>query len=650
MKFNFSIDPDGELDGNDASQEHFTGHRLTSVAREIGQNTNDARSEAAIEEGKPAVVAFERIDVPADQIPDLNGLKEKLNGCLEYAENHLENDEYAKFYKKAIQVISKKHISVLRVSDWNTRGLEGPFEGATPVIAFAKGKGISKKSTVNSGGSRGIGKNAIFTISELRTSFFSTYSLNKKSGKREYLSQGKAVLISDLKGKKIRKGTGYCGLPNAEAIVGEKEIPDWMKRSGHVPVEAVDQSGLSLFALGFNQGPNWHLHLAASAITTFFSAIQQGFIEFRVIDGENNLVINRESYLGFFDNLEIVKPLDAEEIRHFDKAKVYAKILEDAEAEDPSVVVEQFENPKVGNFKLCIRVQDGMPRNVALIRTGMLITESMPNLKRFSGKDFAAVLQAQTEKGMAFLRSLEGAEHNALEPDRIDDKATRNKAKKTLDEVTRRAREILDKHIRVEAEDADDIDELAQYFPYEMGQGEEDKEKNELNPLGKLMLVPKPAKKSIKFKPREGENSDSTGGFEGDTGTDTGESGSGSGAGNGSGAKDKSGDKPTNKRESVGISNIRAPLLAESKIKRRVSFTIDGEDDFELALFIAGADHDDSLAVKDSSLGVVHEGKIRFSGIKKNQRLSTDVELQSEFSGAIKAFAYKLVETEEDSK
>lgn len=81
-----------------------------------------------------------------------------------------------------------------------------------------------------------------------------------------------------------------------------------------------------------------------------------------------------------------------------------------------------------------------------------------------------------------------------------------------------------------------------------------------------------------------------------------------------------------------------------------MSFTIDGDGDFELALFVAGADHDDSLEVKDSSLGEVHEGKIKFSGVKKNQRLSTDVELQVEFSGAIKVFAYKFVESEEKSK
>ena len=633
MKFNFSIDPDGELDGNDASQEHFTGHRLSSVARELGQNTNDARSDKAKENDQPAVISFKKISVDAKDIPDLIGLKEKLNGSLDYAKNHLENEDLTSFYTKALSTAELKRIPVLRVSDWNTRGLEGPFEGTTPVVAFAKGKGISKKSSKSSGGSRGIGKNAIFTISDLRTLFFSTCSLNKKSNKQEILSQGKAVLISDIHNEEIRKGTGYWGRKGAKAVSGEKSLPGWLKRSGHIP-DIADIRGLSLFAIGFNQGPKWHFKLAASALSTFFSAIQQGFLEFQIKDGNHQLTINKASYFQFFENKSILNELDDDEKVSFNKAKCYAGILRDADAGKPNIIVEHFQNSKMGKFRLCILVKDDLPRRVALIRTGMLITESMPYLQRFSGKDFAAVLQARTEKGMEFLRSLEGAEHNALEPDRIDDKKHRESAKRTLFEITKRARAALDKHIKIEVEDSDDIDELAQYFPFELGEGNEDKEKNELNPLGLLKLTPKPIHKP-KMEIRspeggdEGDDEDGDGNGENENGGD-GNEGSGSGQG----------DKKIQKRVPVTISNVRAVLLHGDATKRRLSFSVDNGGDFNVAVYIAGSDEDESISILNASPGIAENGQIKFVDVTPKSRIVTDIEMSSSFQGALKAYAF----------
>lgn len=649
MKFNFSIDPDGELDGNDASQEHFTGHRLTSVAREIGQNTNDARSDDACTASVPAVVSFEKIYLSPDEIPDISGLREKLRGCINYAKEHLGNQEYVRFYQEALTALSKARIPTLRVSDWNTTGLEGPFSGASPAIAFAKGKGISKKASATSGGSRGIGKNAIFTISDLRTSFFSTYYRDKTSGELAFLSQGKSVLISDLDNSSIRRGTGYCGGPKAMAIESEEDVPHWLQRIHHKPKgQILDLRGLSLFALGFNQGADWHFKLAASALITFFSAIQRRRLEFHITDSKNTQIIDHKSYLDFFEDAQIVQSLDADEKRQFDKAKIYATLLEEAEAESASVRVEYFESQNLGKFRLCIKVQDDLPKTVALIRTGMLITESMPLLSKFSGKDFVAVLEAQTDKGVSFLRSLEGAEHNALEPDRIENSDERKKARKLLRDVTKRAREIIDRYISIEIDKADEIEELAQFFPYEIDPSEDDREKSELNPLGRLILVPK-QRRIGKPHFRAPENDDDVTPVDYKPIINHGDSRE-----NPAGGPDGSrlrGDTESalsvgGKKELVDIYNVRAPIGGGTSSRRRISFTAADEGDLEIALFISGADEDYPLFVKESSVGVVNSGRVLVSGVAQGQRLTIDAVLSEEFTGAIKIVAYKITLSE----
>lgn len=644
MKFRFSVDTDGEIDGNDASQEHFAGNRLSSVARELGQNTNDARSKEAIENDLPAVISFKKISLSTNDIPDISGLKEKLKGCKEFAEKNLKNSELTKFYENAIKIASKPKINVLQITDWNTTGLEGPYNTSsfTPITAFAKGKGVSDKGTNTAGGSRGIGKNAIFTISSLRTIFFSTYSIDRSNKNLTHYAQGKSVLISDIDNNgSIRRGKGYCGLDGALAKEGIKDLPTWLIRDSHIPHAST--KGLSLFALGFEQENNWNIDLSIAALTTFFSAISQGLIEFHIENKNHSITLNKNNYINYFKDDDFLDYLQSNQEIFFNHAKIYAEILEESNKETPTVHVREFES-EVGKFKLCISVDEGLHSKVAIIRTGMMITDRVQGLIRFSGKDFAATLEAQSETSIEFIRSLEGAEHNALQPDRIDDPKERKKAHRRLASITKRAREIINSYIKIETDDNVEINELAEFFPFQSNDVENDPEKGELNPLGKIKLAVKkppkvtPTKNTTNSKNNSGDNS-------GNGEDSRSDSGNGNLKKDGSGNTHTGGDgsNSTYYLNTTDVSNIRAPYKKATPNSRIISFLPIINGTLQLNINVAGGDEDVPLIIKRVSDGELSSNKVILNKIEADKRISIKVEFDRDFQGAISLTALKPI-------
>lgn len=102
-------------------------------------------------------------------------------------------------------------IDVLRISDFNTKGLQGSEqEYNTPWHNLVKAAGVSGKDG-SDGGSYGIGKAAPFACSDIRTLFYATKDIDGLSA-----FQGIAKLVSFQEktffGKdkdSITSGTGY---------------------------------------------------------------------------------------------------------------------------------------------------------------------------------------------------------------------------------------------------------------------------------------------------------------------------------------------------------------------------------------------------------------------------------------------------------
>jgi hypothetical protein len=81
MKWNFPSNNFGQEFGlNDAGIETFTGTKYSSLAREVIQNTIDARAT----QDEPVKVEFSLHSLSSEAIPGLNGLIEIMDSSRDY--------------------------------------------------------------------------------------------------------------------------------------------------------------------------------------------------------------------------------------------------------------------------------------------------------------------------------------------------------------------------------------------------------------------------------------------------------------------------------------------------------------------------------------------------------------------------------------
>ena len=113
----------------------------------------------------------------ANTLPDYKTLSNAIEACLSFWKKN-NNKKTVDFFERAKKVVEKKNVSVLRISDFNTKGLTGSDKDYnTPWQNLVKASGVSDKGD-DAGGSFGIGKSAPFACSDLRTVFYATQDVN----------------------------------------------------------------------------------------------------------------------------------------------------------------------------------------------------------------------------------------------------------------------------------------------------------------------------------------------------------------------------------------------------------------------------------------------------------------------------------------
>ncbi len=117
--------------------EHFTGSPFAGLGREVTQNVLDAI------ETEPAGIDVRLIHVATDSIPNVDELKVAIQACKAAAPD--ESEEANIFFTRALELINQQKIPVLQFSDFNTTGVNGPYENGTPYFALMKATGQSKK-------------------------------------------------------------------------------------------------------------------------------------------------------------------------------------------------------------------------------------------------------------------------------------------------------------------------------------------------------------------------------------------------------------------------------------------------------------------------------------------------------------------------
>lgn len=384
----------GDIEGfSNPALEWFKGSPLRALAREVCQNSLDAQ----YEEDEPVRIEFKKDFVSTSSFPGMAGLQNILLKCRSFWPEE-GNEKTHTFINTALRDLQDGKICVLRVSDFNTKGLEGPYSsrGITPWVSLVKGTAFSVKSSgKTAAGSYGIGKAAPFINSKYQTVFYRT---NNIAG--ETAVQGVAHLMSfsdesygDV--DPIRRSVGYFGETTCNMAV--PSMPELDRLYSRTAV------GTDLFVPGFNfvvDGKNdWVNQMIGEILENFLMAIEY-----------KNLVVTIE---GQDITKDTVRYAIARNQKYAKDAYYFNKILM---AEPEKIVDEDYNFHGMGMLRLRLLYTNDLNKKILVVRkSGMKISE-IKGLPK--GISYTGILELQGERLNAFFREMENPTHDKWEPNR----------------------------------------------------------------------------------------------------------------------------------------------------------------------------------------------------------------------------------------
>ena len=382
MNWVFPSNNGGDVNGiSNAGIETFQGTRLKSLAREICQNSLDA----AVDANVPVLVEFKSFSLETDELPDVVTLHDAFKRSKTFWECQ-SSKKAVDFFNEALKMFESGVIPCLRISDFNTAGLQGSHaEYNSPWCNLTKSSGASDKAG-SAGGSFGIGKFAPFACSKFRTVFYSTYD---KDGVSAY--QGISRITSfKLDTEEITTGVGYYGNTGNKPVYEQFSLdPSYSRPQG--------ETGTDIFVAGFKSEDDWSSDIVASIIDGFLYAIYSNKLIVKV----DNITISRDTLSSVI-----------EDYKEFftENADKYYEII--TSVKEP--IVHDFNN--MGIVKLWLDIRPEMHRKIAMVRqTGMKI---MDRGSISANIPFAGLLYIEGDGINNFLRNLENPQHTKWEPDR----------------------------------------------------------------------------------------------------------------------------------------------------------------------------------------------------------------------------------------
>lgn len=484
MKWTFPKADSGQIKGfNDEGIERFKGSPMKSLAREICQNSLDAR----IDDTKPVKLEFSEFCAVFPGVEDYQVQIEKMLSYWKPTQLH--DKGVITFLEKAKKYLQDNtHISFLRISDFNTTGLTGVLSDGSPWDNLLKRVGASDKLATD-GGSRGIGKAAPFTCSCLRTVFYAT--CNTDSENRDAF-QGVARLVGYKTGndEEVMTGTSFYGEDHCKASLSYLSLDKGFRREN-------TQTGTDIFVAGFNKsvvGQNWEDEIIKHAVDSFFYAIHK-----------NKIVLKAGSReLSSSTLQQIVEDVVAQSQSFPGHAEQYYKVLTSNSEKAQDFEREVTTQGRRGVLKLRLLVDDSMSvRRIAMVRnTGMKIFDK----NRISGSlNFAGVLVAEGDELNRYLKSMEDATHENWSENNTDNPG---EAKAFLKEIWKFCRESLDSLIRVRDDETIDSG-LGDVLPLNTGV-EEESERSQIETIDPTYkkITTTPTKKRKKRRGIQEDNLD----------------------------------------------------------------------------------------------------------------------------------------------
>lgn len=387
-----------------------------SIAREAIQNSIDAKQDGIT---SPLMVRFELIKINRNEFPDINGLMDHIDGTIKFCENKGKQNIALTNSKKQKKLLQGNQFTLLKISDFNTKGVSGSQDldsGKSKWKGLIYNDGDTIKDSATSLGSHGLGKNASYAISTLRTVFYVTRDLDNN-----YAMEGVAKLYTSYDSNNIKRvSEGYfCNLNNDKSSpLSVNDI------SGLSPIFKRNERGTDVFIFEPNisliseECVKWYL--IESVISNFFMAFENGELEVQVDDitiGSNNYRNVFKSLLNYYD--EKSEPISSKLI----SIGQYFQALDDGD--DYSDELSGYGEIFLKLFKS----QNIQYKKIAIFREhGMLIKDyDVPS----ANQKFSGVLIVKGKEGIKFLKAIEDPTHSDFDPSReIEDSSMSASEKK----------------------------------------------------------------------------------------------------------------------------------------------------------------------------------------------------------------------------
>ena len=471
----------GEAEGlSDAGIETFRENPFAAAARETGQNSRDARDNT----DKPVKLTFDVLELKSEKFPSIKEYREAAELCLKKS-SATKNEKGTGFFRNACKTLNAENIEVLRISDFNTKGVRGPCEEGMPFHTLAKTDGISVKEDVGSGGSFGIGKNATFALSDIQTVFISTLYTDE-SGNSQFLCMGKTQFISHTgnDGKEKRR-KGYWGKPEGYMpLDNPRDIPEWLLRN---------KQGTSIFSICMRDNrTDWRYEMAAAILMNFFCAIERQEMEFEIDDA--SIRINRGTLQALFNDTQVNEAVNQLNERvAFDTARnLHACLI------DEQTITESLEIEDLGTVHMHMLMRDGLGYTIGIIRNGMYITDTLSYFdepfKRFPlHRDFAVIIEPAGKSESEWFKRLENPRHDSLSAERITDPKLRARGQKIFEKLAKKIRSRIRALAKSQPLDTLELDELNDFFVSDETRIEDDSGM-EADPQSKKLTTVRPVR------------------------------------------------------------------------------------------------------------------------------------------------------------
>ena len=407
---------------NDSGQEHFRADAWENAIREVIQNSLDAVKER----DKPVTIRIFLTDVPSSEI-GAGDLVRHMSAALKDAKSSGGQEEL-RFYEKAVKMLRKSTISMLGITDTNTTGL---VDDKWEALVYKEGA-PNKRGMSAAGGSFGIGKNAPYLVSGIKTVCYSTRYPNR--GREEkFIARCKISAHPDPgKPDTMLQHIGFGTKEPAKR--GCRVLPT--RGKSIYPGFKLDDVGSGIFILGFEPlDSNWIKKAKETVACNFFAAIHEKRLRIRIENEGLAHEITHETLDEIFETVARREP-----------AKHYYHLIRNANAQEEEI------QGKIGTFSMRLDVgNDDYPNRIAYInRRGMLVTDD----KRWCHNPFSvsvgvgwakyvAVLRATDDKTDERIRKMEPPNHKSIEYKRIIDVQERDKTKTKLAEVRKVIEEIV---------------------------------------------------------------------------------------------------------------------------------------------------------------------------------------------------------------